>query len=523
MDRETFSGLFILKAYTQGFNLSMIYMKRSVSKIFFVAILFFLPLLIWGQGHFTVTKDIRDAYHYATTLRKDLAVEKIVEIKRTDPENLLVYHVENYLDFFEVFINEDNEVFEQIKENKDKRLDKIKQGDKSSPYYRFCQAEINLQWALARTKFDQKITAAREIYSAYKLLEDNVDKHPEFIYNYKSLSIIHVLAKSIPGIVRFLFGIHGSIEQGTKEIKRLYEHALLDHDDLFKDEVIVIYSYILFYQNNQKEEAWQVLKKAYVGKNPQNPLISFIVSNMAQQMGENDLAIAMLENRNYGPEYMDFHYLDFLLGKFKLYHLEDHAHIHIEQFLSEFNGRHYIKEAYQKLAWYHLVIKDDLAGYKKNMKLLQSRGDQLIDEDKQALKESRNGNIPHPELLKARLLYDGSYYDKAYNLLIKRAYVFSDPIHTLEYNYRMGRITQALKNYPEAIQYYIKTINAKYDDYYFACNAALQITLILEEQGRYERALDYADQCLDLSPDQYKTSIHQKAKSAKQRIKEKLK
>lgn len=497
-------------------------MRLSVSKILFFAFALVLPFTAWSQGHFTVTKDLREAYHYVITLRKDLAAEKIAKIKETDPDNLLIYHVENYLDFFEIFINEEKEVFDQLKDNKDDRLDKIKEGDQNSPYYRYCQAEINLQWALARTKFDQKFTAAREIYSAYKLLEDNVDKHPDFIYNYKSLSIIHVLAKSIPGIVRFLFGIHGSIEQGTREIKNLYEHVL-EHDDLFKDEVIIIYSYILFYQNNQKEEAWQVLKKAYVGKKQDNPLISFIVSNMAQQMGENDLAIEMLEMKNYGPEYMEFHYLDFLLGKFKLYHLEENANLPIEQFLSEFNGRHYIKEAYQKLAWYHLVIKDDLAGYKKYMKLLQARGDHLIDEDKQALKESRKGIIPHPELLKARLLYDGAYYDKAYNLLIKRSYIFSDPVHTLEYNYRMGRITQALKNYPEAIQYYIQTINAGYEDYYFACNAALQVSLILEEQGRYERALEYADQCLDLSPDQYKTSIHQKAKSAKMRIQEKLK
>ena len=60
-----------------------------------------------------------------------------------------------------------------------------------------------------------------------------------------------------------------------------------------------------------------------------------------------------------------------------------------------------------------------------------------------------------------------------------------------------------------------------YRDYYYPCNAALQVALILEEQGRYKQAVEYADKCLDFSPDQYQTSLHQKAKSAKQRIREK--
>ena len=489
-------------------------------------ILFFLlqvlPDTLSGQPHFTMTEDLAEAYEFASTLRIEKASAKLDEIRVSDPENLLIYHIENYLDFFEIFINEEKERFEILKKNKDKRLKKIKTGNPNDPYFRFSQAEINLQWALARLKFDEKWTASREIYRAYKLLEENAELHPDFIYNYKSLSVIHVLVKSIPGLVRTLFGIKGSILQGTQEIRSLYLTAKKEKL-LFEDEINIIYAYILFYQNNQPDAAWKVLEEEYFGKEIKSPLVSFIVANMAQKTGKNDMAIQLLESRSKEDDQAPFVYLEFLLGKFKLYKLEENAEKHILSFTQNFKGRHFIREAFQKLGWYHLVINDDLAAYKKYMKIVKDKGYDLIDEDKQALKEAKTDRVPHPDLLKARLLYDGSYYERAYHLLIKKAHIFYDINEKHEYNYRMGRITQALKNYPEAINYYVQTLNNGNKKSHMSCNAALQIALILEDQKKDHQALDYLEKCLDINPDRYKNSIHQKAKSAKQRIQEKNK
>ena len=52
-----------------------------------------------------------------------------------------------------------------------------------------------------------------------------------------------------------------------------------------------------------------------------------------------------------------------------------------------------------------------------------------------------------------------------------------------------------------------------------ACNAALQIALIFEEQQKLKQAKKYFDLCLDISPKRYKTSLHQKANSGLDRIK----
>lgn len=485
-----------------------------------ILIIFIINSSLSGQGYFETTEDIRDAYELAFSLDRDLAEKKIKYIKENDPDNLLVYHIENYLDFLEIFISEDEDRFKELERNKDIRLKEIKTGDPQSPYYRFSQAEINLQWALARLKFNQRFKASRELLNANLLLEENVALFPDFKYSFKSLSIIHVLAKSIPGIIRTIFSIRGSISLGTEEIKDLYETTL--HEDvMFRDEIVVIYAYILYYQNNRKDEAWKLINSSFKDIPLKNPLITFVVANIGQQVGHNDLAIEILEQRSDHSPTLPFYYLDFLLGKFKLYRLDKDADTHLLNFINNFKGRHFLKEAYQKMAWFELVVNDNLPGYKKYMNLITKKGEDLIDEDKQALKESKNSNIPHPDLLKARLLYDGGYYERAYNYLIKKSFIFKDPEEALEYNYRMGRITQALKNYPDAINYYLTTIDNATGKAYFACNSALQIGLIFEDQERYKQALSYFDKCLDISPEEYKNSLHQKAKSAIQRIKEK--
>lgn len=492
-------------------------MFKYILNIFFL----FLGGLCPAQGDFVFTQDLKEAYQMAIDLRIEPARKKIAAIKASDPHNKLVYFVENYLDFFQVFILEEKEVFDRLEENKNIRIEKIREGDEDNPFYLFCEAEINIQWAIARMKFDDKLKAAGEMYRAYSLLEENKKRFPDFEYNNKSLSFIHVMAHSLPGILRKILNIDGSIEKGTEEIQFLYNASREKKDALFRDEIAIIYAYILFYQNNKKEKAWELLDKEYVGRDISSPIINFVVANMAQKTGKTDMAISLLEK---DPQHLDaipFYYLDFLLGKWKLYRLDEDADENIKTFVDRFNGQHYIKEAHQKLAWYYLVVKEDLAGYKRYIGEIKNQGNNLVDEDAQAEEELKSENIPHPDLLKARLLYDGGYYKRAHDLLVKKAHIFSGKNSLLEYNYRMGRITQALKNYPDALEYFDLTIQSNEKKSYFLCNSALQSALILEEQKKYAQALEFIELCLSLKPKKYRNSLHQKAKSARERIKSK--
>lgn len=475
-------------------------------------------VFVSAQGYFEATPEIEEAYRLVSTLRFEEGQQKIADIKKSDPDNKLVYLVENYIDFFTIFLNEEEDEYELLSDNKEARIDQIKKGDKTSPYYLFAIAEIHLQWATARLKFGERTTPATEVLKAYKLLEKNNERFPDFIANKKSLSIIHALSESLPWYVRKPLGIKGSIEQGTEEIDEVVKYSM-HNNFLFTEESYAIYAYILFFQNNKRKEAYDLLTNADLDHS-KSPLICFLKANIAHKNGHNEEAKRILEERPSGEAYMPFPYLDFMYGRYKLYSLDVDASDYILNFINEFKGRHFVKEAYQKLAWYELALNEDISAYKKYMKLCQDKGFKLVDEDKQALKESENRKIPNATLLKARLLFDGGYYTKAYGLLVKKSYMFIEPGEDkLEFNYRMGRISHELQNYPAAIEFYSITINSgKKSKSFMACNAALQIGLILEEQKKHNQAKRFYEQCLDISPDEYESSLHQKAKSGIERV-----
>jgi tetratricopeptide (TPR) repeat protein len=487
------------------------------------AILFYMlfsisPKVNAQHYYFKESQGIKEAYDYAINLKLERAQNKLDWLKISEPENLLIYHIENYIDLFTLFIKEEESDFKSLAENKNIRISQIRKGPDDSPYKLFSEAEINLQWALARLKFGEEFDAAREVYRAYALLEENQQRFPDFIANKKSLGILHALAESIPSLIRKVMGIKGSVQEGTDEIYHLVKY-IEKNDFLFEKEVIAIYSYILFYQKNQRQKAYNFLKKSSL-KPDENPLSTFLMAGMAQRNGHNEEAIKILKNRPHSPDFLPFYYLDFMMGKSLLSKLDPSSVNYLENFIKNFKGRHFIKEAYQKLAWYQLVQNDNYAAYKSNMLLCQNKGYDLVDEDKQALKEADEEQYPNNQLLKTRLLFDGGYYADAYQILAKNSFRFDkNSNYRLEYLYRLARVLHELKNYPEALDYYKMTIEEGDNKDYYACNAALQTGLIYEEQGEVSNAKKYFDKCLSIKPKDYKNSLHQKAKSGISRIK----
>ena len=90
----------------------------------------------------------------------------------------------------------------------------------------------------------------------------------------------------------------------------------------------------------------------------------------------------------------------------------------------------------------------------------------------------------------------------------------------LEFTYRLGRITHQQNRPQEAIRFYLQTVEeGQNEEYYFACNAALQIGILYEEQKKFAAAKDYYDKCLSMKPSEYKNGLHQKAKAGLNRLK----
>lgn len=485
-------------------------------------LLLFLFLFISGQAQkFSFTPRLEAAYEKIINLELRDGQLLIDSLKREDPNNVLIYHIENYIDFFTCFINEEETYFNSIKHHKEDRLSKIRSGDINSPYYRFSQAEILLQWSLVRLKFREYAVALFEINKAIRLLEENVELYPDFLANKKSLSALHALVGTIPekykNMLSWVSSFNGSIWQGQMEINEVYEE-MQGKDFIFEKEVISIKALIELHLANDKQKAYETVQNENLTPDS-NPLICFIVANITHQAGYNDEAINILQTFKPKSNQYPLYYLDYLQGIYKLNRLDLDSDRYIRRYLNYFNGQNYIKEAYQKLAWFEWAIHGNELEYNRNMKYCAVMGNDLLDEDKQAKSLSESDELPNRNLLKARLLNDGGYLQEALQLLRSIEQENRTRKHEIEYFYRRGRIAQGLMEDKEAISYYLKCLELPFDkSQYYQTAASLYLAQVYEGRNEIELSKYYFESCIQLDPQQYKESLHQKAKAGLLRL-----
>ena len=495
-----------------------------MSSIGRIILLLFISISgVSGQSYFDYNNDISQAYTYILQLKMDSAQHILDQLKVNTPDNLAVYHVENYIDFFTVFLGEQEQDFEDFKKRKDARLNIIKQEEVDSPFWRLSQAEIGLQYALVRSKFGEYLRAGWDVNRANKLLKKNGSIYPDFTLNYKSLSVIHSLMGSLNGIKRSLVklftSMDGDYEQGISEIEELYQAPKSDQY-IFTHEITAIRALISMHVEKNPELAYDIINKEDI-KAVKSPTLDFVRYSVSKNYDQStDQTDEMLEKTLSTGGNVSFDYLRLLLGTEYLQQGDAQAEEHLMYFINNFRGRHYIKEAYQKMAWYELIMNDDVDAYKSWMTKLLSVGHTTIGEDQQAQRDAQSSVIPHKDLLQARLYYDGGRYPAALNLLDKVEVESLTAEHQLEYHYRKARVLQGLFRYTEAAELYKRVVSTgASSDRYFACSGALQLGIISSVQGEFDEANTHFARCLSIHPEEHQESLHQKAKSWQQRIK----
>ncbi|NQV01912.1 MAG: hypothetical protein HQ542_04665 [Bacteroidia bacterium] len=442
---------------------------------------------------------------------------------------MIPIYLENYIDFFKLFTGENNLMFETLKRNKSNRLDQLGRGDKGSPYYRFCMAGVTLQWAFVRLKFGEYTTAAFEIRRAYKLLKENQKRFPEFLPNQIGLGILHIIVGLVPDQYKWLAnlaGLEGTIPEGVSELWNVLNYSG-DNPvfSLFKPEACFYLAFIDINLVNNKEESLSLIQRfdrdTIMQQYNQSPLIIYAKSSIFMKNGRNNEVITLLHNYHAPPNTYPFIFLYYLEGLARLNNLDPSAVTYLNRFVKEFTGINYIKSGYQKLAWVYLLQGDTLL-YHEEIEKAGTRGNSIVDEDKQAHSEYNVWIIPAIPLLKARLLFDGGYYEEALKVLLNTpldSYMRSRKDLT-EYTYRLARIYHAKGYLPKAIQYYTSTVvNGRNLPHYFAANAALNLGWIYEERGNFIAADTNYRLCASMKYDEYENSLRQKAKAGLGRLK----
>ncbi len=463
------------------------------------------------------------AYAQVVALRFSEAQQQIRTAAAAAAPAPLVLLLEDYIDFLRAVVDDQEATTRYFHQQTERRVGAVGQMEASSPWVRYAEAEIRLHRAALLGRVGSYFSAAQEVRRACLLLEDNRRQYPRFALNHKSLAIVMVLLGALPDEFRWaaelLSGLKGSVSGGIAALEELLAEPSAEAR-LFEEEIRVALAFLRLNFLEDADGAWRALQVPSWNAR-RNPLAAYSLAVVAMRAGRTDEAIRLLEGSPEGGAYYPFWQRYYLLGLLKMNRLDTDADQPLRHFVRHFAGESGRWEACQKIAWYHLLQGDE-AGYHTWMGRIRTTRRPRTEQDQAAWREARQGPMPNATLLRARLLFDGGYYQRAYDLLAQtQAAAFSGD-EALEYIYRRARTAHGLKRWDEAEQYYQQTIaQGAQSPAYYACQAALQLGLLYENTRRYEQAKAAFQTCLRLKPSMYRISLHAKAKAGLARLEDK--
>ncbi|GAB1405268.1 hypothetical protein MASR1M74_24480 [Lentimicrobium sp.] len=476
-----------------------------------------------AQYHYDMNSNCRKAYQQILNLRFEDARVTIQGEANDNPNNLIIPYLEHYMLFLENVISGDKTLFSRSGATHTRLMDRVDAGNRASPWHLYSKAQMSLQWALVRIREGNYAGAALDFNRAYRLLNQNNELYPDFIPGHTGIALMQILIGAIPENYQWvtrLFSLKGSVNEGINRLQQISANAT---DVFLQQESLFLLTFTTFNLGDNEHHTRfleSILTQPEIMKLvSRSPLLiySSVVFNMHN--GQNERALNLLLQCPRGKGYYPFYYLDYLTGVAKLNRLDKDASVWFLRYLVNYKGEAFVKSAYQRLAWAAL-IEGDTRKHADYMHSVKVRGNTQLEGDQRAQQQAETGQIPDVGLLKAALLFDGGYYERAMNELDKiKATDLTSKREQLEFIYRKARIYHEWGKPFSAIQAYQQTLQQGRDHpWYFAANAALNLGIIFENQKQYAEAARYFRICLSLDYSEYKTSISQKARAGLNRV-----
>jgi hypothetical protein len=476
-------------------------------------VLLYVPLQ--AQKVFDFNDRCKQAYHEIIQLKLNSGQQLLNTEKAQHPNNLIPYFLENYIDFFTLFFNENPAEYKRRLPNRETRLELMGEGPENSPFLLFTRSVIHFQWAAVRIKFGNNWDAGWEFRRSYLQVKNNLQAFPNFAPNGLYAGAMQVAAGTIPDGYKWLsslLGINGSIKKGMGRLNTFLQ-GKDEWSTLFHDEAVFYYCYLKFYIENDKPGVFQFIDQQHLDV-VNHHLFAYLASNLNLNSQHAEKAEQIMLGRNTSAAYLVTPVWDMEMGYAKLHRLDPSAAQYLERFITDFKGTFYVKDVLQKLSWHYYLQGDD-AKARACRQQIRTSGSTYSEADKQAQKEATTSQWPNKLLLRARLLNDGGYYRQALALLHgKNTGSFSLAEEKLEFSYRAGRLYDDLENDSVAMLFYKQAIDlGEKRKEHFAARAALQAGFIFEKQGKKQTAIQWFQRCMAMKDHDFKNSLDQRAKA----------
>jgi hypothetical protein len=487
---------------------------RLIQKIYVVLTIFGASNIHAQDFHFTYNPNCAKAYNAVTALRINDAAAIITAELKADDKNLVPVILANYSDFFQLFFNEDPELFTKQKAALDYRIELVQKARDTDPYKKYGLGILHFQRALIEAKFKNFLTSVNQLRKAKNYFESNAKQFPNFHEQDIYLGTIQCIAATVPKGYKWLanlLGFSGSFSGGLA----LQQQAIKYQNPNNELDNIMLIAYTKQYILNKPEDAWKYLQP-FTTKAENNRLLTFLLANIALNQNNASQVITMLNMDK--PGFMSFPFLYYEKASAQMYQLDNAAIASFQKYLDNYKGKFYLKDAYQKMAFMY-YLNGDNAQVQKCKQTILKVGHAEAEADKQAQEFATSKEMPHKQLLQARLLTDGGYGTKAINILRQVDFKTLKPDELLEYYYRYGRTQDLMGSTELALKNYATTYEkGKSSTTYFAARASVQSAMIYEAENKVALARQWYNFCLDLGDHQYKNSIDQKAKAGLKRL-----
>jgi hypothetical protein len=464
-----------------------------------------------------------DAQNSIFTLELENASKLLTEEQTENPENVTTDYLWVIHDLLKVLVSESPESFKNFQKRAVSSIKKLEKYKAKDAYGNFYKQEIYFYASVVQGKSGNAVSAANEIRLSYKYGQKVITDYPNFLPAYKTLGLIHAGFGNLPSTYRKLvsmLGYVGTTDRGIQELTKFIDSDTSNPGWVWmKKEASLYLAAVQLYLKNDQISAWSLVD-SLTSTYTNNPLFVFVRANFADKCKKNDELINTLKASPTGDQYESVPHFDLLLGTAKQQRLDPDASTFLLRYLTSYKGDSYIKSCYQKLAWNALII-NDLDGYNTYMNNLKLKGNLNLEEDQQAQMEANRNELPDGRLLKARLLFDGGYYNKALDeIRTLKASDFATTSHKTEYCYRKARIYHLRGEFILAEAYYKAAIlTGEKLSLYYSSYAALYMAEMYEDQDNLVMANLYFRKATSFkSNKEYRKSIEHRAKAGLQRL-----
>jgi hypothetical protein len=430
--------------------------ENNSSRFLGFIFLFLVSLGVFATPTFYFTPQLISAQEQNYALKLDGARQILLDEKAADPANCAIDYLLHFNYFLEAFVSEEQSDYAAYQKVLDASISHFEKLSDDSAYKRFVLSEAHFYSSTLKAKHNELFSAARDIKRAYFLVEENHKLFPSFVQNNKTRGLIKTYISTVPESYAWvvkMIGIDGNMAEGLRLLRSLaYSKSTAPEMKMIAKETGYIYSFALYNVAKQTSKSWAETLN-FTRDYSTNLLSLYFRSQIALKLNKNETAIKTLQSRPASDEYSSFVYLDYLLGVAKLNRQDDDAIKPLSVYYTKFKGGNYVKSCLQKISWYYLLA-GDYAKSEEYKKLILTKGIAVNEEDKQA---ERYANKPRPDryLLKARLQYDGGYYERALKTIdITSLAALKTLDEKGEFCYRKGRIYEKLGNMPVALKFY---------------------------------------------------------------------